>query len=82
MARLARLHSSPMAAAHVGLFSMLTIFGAAPDIAAGCVLVEKRKGEADRIRDKYPDRIPVRQACRVKLPHSLRCISAERLRRR
>ena len=59
MARLARLHSSPMAAAHVGLFSMLTIFGAAPDIAAGCVFVEKRKGEADRIRDKYPDRIPV-----------------------
>ena len=26
-------------------------------------LVEKRKAEAERIRQKYPDRIPVRVAC-------------------
>jgi hypothetical protein len=31
-------------------------------------LTEKRKAEADRIRDKYPDRIPVRRA--------LPCLSA------
>ena len=58
------------------------LYLAPPQTLDGCVFVEKRKGEADRIRDKYPDRIPVRQACRVKLPHSLRCMSAERLRRR
>ena len=30
------------------------------DLDRCCTIVEKRKAEAERIRQKYPDRIPVR----------------------
>jgi hypothetical protein len=32
-----------------------------------CVYTEKRKAEAERIRQKYPDRIPVRRSSIVSL---------------